>query len=70
MAQTNAEKQELYRDRQRQTMADQAAVIHSQQKTIEELRAQLAKATAQAQKLMEEKHAVEIKLVKITAKKA
>jgi len=38
MAQTNAEKQELYRARQRQTMSDQAAVIAAQQKTISDLR--------------------------------
>ena len=70
MAQTNAEKQGLYRERQRQTMADQAAVIAAQQKTISDLQAQLGKATSQVQKLTEDKHALEIKLLKLAAKKA
>jgi uncharacterized coiled-coil protein SlyX len=70
MAQTNAEKQELYRARQRQTMSDQAAVIAAQQKTISDLQAQLTKATSQVQKLTEEKHALEIKYLKLQAKKA
>ena len=70
MAQSNAEKQAIFRNRQRETMADQAKVIADQQKTISDLQAQLAKAVGQVQKLTEEKHALEIKVLKIQAKKA
>lgn len=69
MAQTNAEKQELYRARQRQAMTDQTTVIAGQQKTIADLQAQLTKATAQVQKLTEDKHVLEIKLIKLQSKK-
>lgn len=70
MAQTNAQKQEAYRTRQRETMADQAKVIAEQQKTISDLQAQLGKSVGQVQKLTEEKHALEIKVLKMQAKKA
>jgi len=70
MALTNAEKQQHYKARQLQTMSDQAAVIAAQQKIISELQAQLNKATGQVQKLSEEKHALEIKYLKLQAKKA
>ena len=69
MAQTNAEKQEIYRTRQRETAASQVKVIAEQQKTISDLQAQLNKATAQIQKLTEDKHALEIKVLKMQAKK-
>jgi uncharacterized coiled-coil protein SlyX len=69
MAQTNAEKQEIYRARQRQTMSDQAKVIVDQQKSISDLQAQLSKANAQVQKLIQEKHSLEIKVLKLLAKK-
>lgn len=62
MAQTNAEKQAIFRDRQKQTVSDQAATIASQQQ-------QIVKLTAQLQTVTQEKHDLEIQLLKLKAKK-
>ena len=69
MALTNAEKQAAHRARQREAIDSQAVTILEQQRTIEALQKQLEKLTAQVQTGIEERHALEIKLLKLQAAK-
>lgn len=69
MALTNAQKQEAHRERQRQMAGDQMQTIAAQQKMISELQAQVNTLTAENTKHIADKHALEIKLLKLQAKK-
>lgn len=64
MAMSNAEKQEAHRDRQRQLATSQAETIASQQQMIKQLQEQIQVLSADNVKLISDKHALEIKLLK------
>lgn len=69
MALTNAEKQAAHRARQREALDTQAGTIADQQQTIAAMQKQIEKLTAQVQTGIEERHALEIKLLKLQAAK-
>lgn len=68
MAMTNAEKQAAHRQRQAQTLAEQASTIELQARTINDLHAQVLELRSQLQKAINDRHALEVKLLKAQLK--